>query len=60
MECPVATLCEARPVVGSLYRHNVVPRTSRCEATVSVALETAHGDDPQPYGEQRVNRTCRL
>jgi hypothetical protein len=34
VECPVATLCEARSVVGSLYRHNVVPRTSRGEATV--------------------------
>ena len=47
MECPVATLCEAHPVVGSLYRHNVVPRTSRGEAPVSVAHE---GDDRDAGG----------
>jgi hypothetical protein len=60
VECPVATLCEARSVVGSLHRHHVVPRTSRGGAPFSEALETAWCNGLPRCGERRLDRTCRL
>jgi hypothetical protein len=48
VECPVATLCGRSSVVGFLYRHNVVPGTSRWGAISPVPWGAAGRRDRAP------------